>query len=464
MSEANDEPQSNADDFNLDREGFSGLLDQYPNDDELADDLSDELRAVRIRNAVREYEATQAWTPPAAWPGTAAEQLAEAVPEIDWILNELFPAGISQLNAQQKAGKTTLALNLLYSLLTNKQFLARFKPNFGADEAIGYLNLELDKPMFLSWLADFGLKDELKRLHIYHAREKGFGRPDLRSKPRFAWFVEWITTHNITVLVIDTLSKLYDPSQWGGGSDPNLAYNRFWQIIENLKREAQLRGIFILHHTGYSEDGADRARGASAMMDNPDVNLTYRHSGLQGGAAPDSKRWLSANGRIEPVAEFEIDFSLSGRKLFATGTGNKRGDIDRRKKAVLIWEYLDKQSKAGNPLAGKTELLKQVGLPYGGKGLKATSDPILQYAIDENWILLVPNGNRTNYGKGIKEPPADERTVIPANAVKNSATKAKSPVKKASSNAVANGVANGAASRNGTAAGSAKSLQSRVGK
>ncbi|WP_204807736.1 AAA family ATPase [Mycobacterium riyadhense] len=416
MTARDDESDSNTDDFSPNREAFAGLIDQYPGDDELAEDLHAELRTVRIRQAVKDHVAAQTWTAPPTWPGTAAQQLAEGVPAIDWIVADLFPAGICQVNAQQKAGKTTLALNLVHSLLTGNQFVRRFTPNFSDDEAIGYLNLELDRPMFLSWLTDLGMKDEHERLHLYHSRDKGFGRPDLRSSAGFSWFVEWITKHNITVLVIDTLSKLYDPSHWGGGSDPNVPFNRFWQMIENLKREAGLRGIFILHHTGYSEESGDRARGASAMMDNPDVNLTYRHSGAQGGAAPDSKRWLSANGRIEPIPEFEIDFSLSGRKLFATGSANKRGDVDVRRKAVEIWEYLNREQSIGTPQVAKTKLLTAVGLPFKGKGLGATSDPALSYAIAQQWIFCQVNGTRILYAiTGIVSPPMAERTVIPVN-------------------------------------------------
>jgi RecA-family ATPase len=145
-----------------------------------------------------------------------------------------------------------------------KPLLGKFATIFGADESIGYLNLELDKPMFLEWVADLRMpKSELKRLHIYHAREKCFGRPDIKSDVSLRWFLDWITQHKITVVVIDTLSKLFDPAQWGGGSDPNVAYNRFWQAMETVKRDAELRGIFILHHTG---GGSGAASTRSAML------------------------------------------------------------------------------------------------------------------------------------------------------------------------------------------------------
>ncbi|WP_201368410.1 AAA family ATPase [Mycobacterium intracellulare] len=398
------------------------MSDQIPakGTPEYAESLKYEVARLNFLEDAKSVQRSSGWTPPPE-PGTATEQLAQGVPDIDWIIKDLFPAGICQVNAQQKAGKTTLALNMAHSLLTGNEFLGRFKTSFGSDEAIGYLNLELDKQMFLSWLSDFGMKDELKRLHLYHAREKGFGRPDLRNDIALTWFVEWVARNNITMLVIDTLSKLYDPSQWGGGSDPNLAYNRFWQVLETLKRDGGLRGIFILHHTGYSEDGANRARGASAMMDNPDVNMTYRHEGNQGGAAPNNVRWLSANERIEPVAEFELDFKVSGRRLFATGSTNKRGDVNLRADAIKLWEYLNEKAKAGTSLIEKTDLLKDNGLSSGGSGLKKSND-VLTYGMTEGWLLSVPNGKKKLFGKGTEEPPVVERKVFPINALAKATT------------------------------------------
>lgn len=397
----------------FDSDGFAHLVRQYPDDIELSLDVADALRTLRIRSAVSEYELAHSVTLPERSPGTAAEQLAEAVPEIDWIVDDLFPAGICQVNAQQKSGKTTLALNLARSLLTGDPFLRRFAVNFAPDEAIGYLNLELDKSMFLRWVAELGMETtELKRMHIYHAREPGFGRPDFKNSRQLSWFLDWLAEEHITFLVVDTLSKLYDPQQWGGGSDPNIAYNRFWQSMESLKREARLRGVLILHHTGYSEDGAQRARGASAMMDNPDVNLTYRHSGSQGGSAPDAKRYLSANGRIDQVPEFEIDFDVHCRQLQVTTSGMKREDASRRRLAITVWEYLDKQRVAGVPEVAKTKLLTNLQLPTNGNGLSRTSEPILDQAVSYGWVLCRKKGNSKMFSvSGTDSPPVGERNL-----------------------------------------------------
>lgn len=395
----------------FDADAFGDLLRQYPDDLDIGLDVADALRALRIRNAAREYEASAAWTAPSSWPGTAAEQLTEQIPQIDWVVDDLLPSGIWQLNAQQKSGKTTLALNLVRSLLTGNAFLRRFETRFGSEETIGYFNLELDKAMFLRWVSDLGMAEaEHKRLHLYHARESGFGRPDLKNSRQMQWLIEWLVGNNVTVLFIDTLSKLYDPQYWGGGTDPNIPYNRFWQSMESLKREAGLRGVLILHHTGYSEEGAQRARGASAMMDNPDVNLTYRHNGSQGGAAPDSKRYLSANGRIDQIAEFELDYDPGPRALHATGSGMSRDDAGRRRRAAAVWEYLDAQKTIGIPEVAKTKLLNALQLPANGNGLTRLADPTLDYAVELGWVQVRKAGNSKQYSVGSAAPPTEERT------------------------------------------------------
>jgi hypothetical protein len=94
------------------------------------------------------------------------------------------------------------------------------------------------------------------------------------------------------VLFADPLAKLYHPARWGGGSDPNAAYTQWFTVLEDIVRCAKLRLVFLAHHTGFSEEAADRSRGASAMMDNPTVNMAYRHNGDHAGKPLGNQRYL----------------------------------------------------------------------------------------------------------------------------------------------------------------------------
>jgi hypothetical protein len=293
------------------------------NDERYTDFLEAELLLLAARTDAKNIEAQRLWTPP-AFPTTLYDQLAEGTPDVDWVIKDLAPAGIVQINSQAKGGKTTLLLNCAKSLMTSQPFLGRFEVSMDAGERIGYLNMELPKRQILQWLSDMGLPDEAaKRLELYHAIDDGFGVLDFRNDMAVQWLIDWLTSSGVTVLFADPLAKLYNPASWGGGADPNAAYTQWFKVLETIVREANLRLVFLAHHTGFSEEAADRSRGASAMMDNPTVNMAYRHNGDHAGKPLGNQRYLKAFGRDVDVDEFEIDYEHSTRRLYATGGGDR---------------------------------------------------------------------------------------------------------------------------------------------
>src|SRR5258705_2844778 len=110
---------------------------------------------------------------------------------------------------------------------------------------------------------------------------------------------------------------------------------RWWAVLEDVVLQANLRGVWIGHHSGFSEDAANRARGASAMMDKPDVNTNYRYNVGEGAytdAPVDNRRYLRAFGRDVDVREFELEYDTTTRMLYATGRGT-RGDAEAERDA-----------------------------------------------------------------------------------------------------------------------------------
>lgn len=343
--------------------------------------LEPELRGLVARDRARQMIATQSWTPPAR-PGSLADQLAVGVPETDWIVEGLVPAGIVQINAQYKAGKTTLLMNYVRSLATGEPFLGRFAVNVGSEDRVGYLNMELSRGQMLRWWADMALDDHAyKRIEPYHARDDGFAVLDFSNPLAVEWLVAWLRESEIRVLVADPLSKLYNPARWG--NDPNAAYTQWWKVLEDVVRRAELRGVIIAHHTGFGEDTADRARGASAMMDNPDVNMSYRHNGNHGGRPEDGKRYLAAYGRDVDIPEFELDYDAASRTLTATGGGN-RHNAETNLQAQRAWEAVLLADKNGRK-PNKSELFSQLG--WKDKG-SAAKNPMVWYreALRRGWI------------------------------------------------------------------------------
>lgn len=364
----------------------------YADDPAYRQYLNAERMARAVRRELDREEAQSLWTPPLV-PANAFDQLAVGVPEVDFIMRDLW-TGIAQLNCQKKGGKTTLAMNAAHALLTGDPFLGRFRVNTTAEDRIGYLNMELMQAQFLEWLVHMQIADEhLKRLEPYHAREQG--PLNFRNDLAVEWLVKWLRKNGITVLVIDPLSSVYDATAWGT-SEPNVAYNRFWSVLEDVVRQAGLRGVLIIHHAGFSEDAANRARGASAMMDKPDVNMSYRYNVADGGTytdkPADTKRYLSAFGRGVDVDEFEIDYHGPTRYLFATGTGSRR-DAEKVAKAERFWAAVVRLSADGNKPT-KAGVYEELSWPTSGSPAKRY-DAARKYAIAEGWVEVAPGPGRS---------------------------------------------------------------------
>lgn len=366
------------------------------------DEFDEYLRKARLFRAAetdaRRMEAAAAWTMPPV-PTSAYEQLAEAPPEVEWIFRDLW-VGNAQINAQKKSGKTTFAMNAAASLLTRDPFLGRFDVDVESDCRVGYLNMELTKAQFNRWTSEMALPDEaLKRLYPYHGREHG--NLDFTNSAAAEWVVRWLRAAGITVVIMDPLGSFYEQPS---GGDPNAAYLRWWRHLESVVREAELRGVLIVHHSGYSEDGGNRARGASAMMDKPDVNLTYRYNvgeGTHTDAPADTKRYLSAFGRDVDVKEFELEYNARARRLNVTGGGG-RLDAEMVQQATRAWDIVRTAEERGEK-PNKGELFEKLGWTNTGAG-SGKCQRWYQYAIAQQWITAAGGGK----GKPISHSPGSQ--------------------------------------------------------
>lgn len=365
-------------------------------DKQFKDFVRGEHMVLAARAEAQRAESERLWTPPPQ-PTTLYEQLEEGVPEVDWVIEDLVPAGNVQVNAQQKAGKTTLVMNMVRALLVNEPFLGRFRVNVRPDTRIAYLNMELPKQQFLAWLADMQVPaDAAKRLDVYHARQYGFGALDFRNDRAVDWIVSWLRDNGVDTLAADPLGALYNAARWGGG-DPNAAYLQWWARLEEVVRLAELRCVLIAHHTGFAEASAGRARGASAMMDKPDVNMSYRHNGEHGGKPPDAKRYLAAYGRDVDIDEFEIDYAEPTRRLFATGAGS-RVDAETEKQAERCRDAVLSFAKAGEQ-PNKTELFRKLGWDTVGRAA-GDSQRWYEVARTRGYIATERDGRATLHSPG----------------------------------------------------------------
>ncbi len=370
------------------------MTDIDPREDaEYGERLRFERLAQAAREDARRMEASRLWTPP-PWPTTLYDQLAEVPPKTDWVMHDLAPAGIVMVNAQAKGGKTTLLINAAFSMVENVPFLNRFKVNLQPDERIGYLNMELPKGQMNEWFRDLQISDEgQKRLEVYHSMEYGLKVLDFSNDRAVEWVIKWLTDNGITVLFADPLAKLYNPARWmGAGGDVNAAFTQWFNVLEDIQRIAKLRLVWIAHHTGFSEEAADRSRGASSMMDNPTVNMILRHNGGHAGKPKGNERWLKAWGRAVDVDEFEIGYDPIKRRLFKTGGSGTRADSASGWRALEAYDamvkYTDEQRAKG--VVGDIELTS--GQLSSAVGLRETDKASSEHrrgrnlAVDRGWL------------------------------------------------------------------------------
>lgn len=368
--------------------------------------------SMAARQVANEFEAQRLWTPPPT-PGSLFDELAEDISPIDWVIRGLAPAGVAQVNAQAKGGKTTLLLNAMKSLATGERFLGKFDVVTESDERIGYLNMELPKRQMREWVRDLDINDDAaKRISMYHALEHGFKVLDFRNDNAVAWLIKWLTDNGTTILFADPLAKLYNPARWGNGSDPNAAYTAWFAVLEDIIREAGLRLVFIAHHTGFSEDAANRSRGASSMMDNPTVNMTYRHNGDHADKPAGPQRYLKAFGRDVDVDEFEINYVERTRRLYASGEGS-RSDAAEKRWALECYDALVDANSKGIPELNSGDLATACKVPSTGR----RSDEFRkgrELAVREKWVNMQTRGNAKFYSLGTETPLA-RVAIIPMN-------------------------------------------------
>jgi hypothetical protein len=153
------------------------------------------------------------------------------------------------------------------------------------------------------------------------------------------------------------------------------------------------------------------------MMDKPDVNVSLRHNGGPGEDPPDNKRYLKARGRDVEIAEFEIDYMVSTRLLFATG-GGSRVDGATERLAVKAYDVLSAHTYAqrqegveGDVELNAGQLAQEAGfLPTKPGGFTRGRDE----AVRRGWLVMRKDGTSRLYRLGDVVPPSRGGEVGPS--------------------------------------------------
>jgi hypothetical protein len=357
-------------------------------------DFFDDAKALR---------ESRLWSPPPR-PLSLYEQLEEDVPESDYIFDG-FWSGNLQLNAQKKAGKTTVMMNAAGSLVTQKPFLGRFAVNTEPDCRVAFLNMELPQSQFNLWFQEMGLSAEArKRIVPYHARR--YGSLDFSKPPVIDWLANWFRDEGVSIAFLDPLSSVYDASRWGS-RDPNASFLRWWSVFEQLVLDAGLRGVWIGHHSGLSEEAGNRGRGASAMGDKPDMSMTLRYEpggdGHYTDAPADTKRYISVYGRDVDVNEFEIEYD-SGTRLYAATGGGSRVQQSGESWALKIHDALVARRKRGEPPdLNADEMMAELGISPTSRQ-SADVRRGRRIAVERGWLVQQNQGKAKLFRLGSVTP------------------------------------------------------------
>ncbi len=275
---------------------------------------------------------TDAEPAPLPHPVPLAEFLAQPDEPVRYRVDALWPSGGRVvIAARHKAGKTTLAGNLLRSLTDGPPFLGRFAVEPAA--RVTLVDDELHPGMLRRWLRDQGIVHP-ERAQVLTLRGRLSAFDIIRRDTRSRWAE---ALRGTDVLLLDCLRPALDAL----GLDENREAGRFLECLDELAAQAGITEHAVIHHMGH---GAERSRGDSRILDWPDAvwNLLRDDAPDEDpGAAP---RYFAAYGRDVDVPEDALSYDPTTRALTLTGAGGRtvgrreRSDTQARRRIV---EYLD---------------------------------------------------------------------------------------------------------------------------
>ncbi|QTJ67946.1 AAA family ATPase [Rhodococcus sp. ZPP] len=356
--------------------------------------------------------AVEGWEMPPQSEEILVELAKDPMP-VQFAVQDLAPVGSNVLLvAEAKAGKTTLVMNLVVSMVTGSKFLGKYEiGSLPEGSSITYSNFELEKSMSENWIRDMGMEGAARHHHrLFLDPWKGYKVP-LPADHVEDHIVDLLVSRQSSVWVIDPYGAAINHDE--NSNDDTRAWTN---AIDRIARRAGLSLVVLAAHSGSSSaNGGDiRVRGAYRLEDWMSVKWSYTHGGVINQTPPDNLRYLAARGRDVAVPLFTLDYEVPTRRLFVTSEkGNKSENETERwaleaYKVVLDHEESAKQRgeapghfKAGdfNDALG----ISPTDSKPGGKGklLKAGRS----ICVARNWLVEQPGpGNSKLYSVGPVDP------------------------------------------------------------
>lgn len=279
------------------------------------------------------------WTVPTGYSVTDLATLAEGT---RWRMQGLLANGANMvLNASHKSGKSTLVLNMVYALLEGAPFLGEYETE--RVERIRVLDMEMPVRTGHRWLVESGLDQYGDRLKFSFLAGTA-GHLSLLNDTRRRMIADDLM--GTDVLIIDPLGPVM--AAHGMEENSNTDIRRLLNGLSQLKREARISELIVVHHSGHA--ASRRSRGASVLGDWPDVIVSLRNENPE---LATGVRKFSAVGRDINIEEKALTYTAATHQLvtFDHGARTREATLKSRVIASLV--------DAGKPM-GANEIVAAV--------------------------------------------------------------------------------------------------------
>ena len=267
-------------------------------------DVEEQKRKTLIRlegdYRARQQRSAGQFTPP-TFVSDLETELSEPDPVVEWTIDGLHSVGgNTTITAGFKVGKTTFVMNLIKALVDQEAFLGEHQVRSLAGR-VALWNFEVEEVQMRRTFREMGIK---KSSNIWHLPLRGHGM-NLMDDAAYAWALGEMKRQEIEVWILDPFSGAYY-----GDENDNSQINAFTKRLDEFKREARIKDLFIPVHTGrYVEEGNERARGGAKLDDWTDNRwVLAKHSET-------GDRYFKAEGRRVEMAEHELQFRRDDSSL-----------------------------------------------------------------------------------------------------------------------------------------------------
>lgn len=278
-------------------------------------------REARRRLDAEEHPPTEL---PAVRPLSAL--LAEPDAPTAYRIDKVMPAGSRiMLSAQFKAGKSTLAANVIRALVDGEPFLGEFVVRDRARRLV-LIDDELGDSQLRRWLRDQGIvrTDAVADVVCLRGRLDAFNLLDAVIRQRW---VDRLRSLDCDYLILDCLRPVLDAL----GLDENHDAGRFLVAFDAVLTAAGVLDALVVDHMGHS---GERTRGDSRKLDWPDALWRL----VREDDDPGSARYFSAYGRDVDVHEGRLSFDTQTRRL--AYSGGDRADSRTESAYVAVVDLL----------------------------------------------------------------------------------------------------------------------------